>query len=105
VYTTNDVPYNHVAWFNEPSAFIRQGVDFTAIGPDALPGLALNRTHLSYLESLINETSAQEQENLAASLDLTVPVAVGRFVSGYVKFGGKHYDTFRERRFTGLSGV
>lgn len=95
--TTNDVPYNHVAWFNEPSAFNRQGVDFTQIGPDALPGLALNRTELSFLETLLNETSFQEQENWAASLDLTIPVNVGRFVSGYVKFGGKHYDTYRER--------
>ncbi|MCH8494694.1 MAG: TonB-dependent receptor [Balneolales bacterium] len=95
--TTNDVPYNHVAWFNEPSAFDRQGVDFTEVGPDALPALALNRTELSYLESLINETSFQEQENLAASLDFTVPVNIGRILSGYVKFGGKHYDTFRKR--------
>lgn len=95
--TKNEVPYNHVAWFNQPSAFARAGVDFTTIGPDSLPGLALNRTELTYLESLINETSFQEQENLAASLDLTVPVTIGRYLSGYVKFGGKHYDTFRER--------
>jgi TonB-dependent receptor len=99
--TINDVPYDHHAEFFEPSAFDRAGVDFTAIGPDAIPALALNRTNLAFLETLINETSMQEQENLAASLDFKVPVNLGRYLTGYVKLGAKHYNTFRERNTLG----
>ncbi|MCC5927350.1 MAG: TonB-dependent receptor [Bacteroidetes bacterium] len=99
--TTNDIPYDHQAWFFEPSAFERTNVDFATIGPDAIPPLALNRTERAFLETFLNEVSFQKQENLAASLDFTIPVNVSRYVSGYVKLGGKHYDTFRERNTLG----
>lgn len=99
--TTNDIPYDHQAWFFEPSAFERTNVDFTSIGPDAIPPLALNRTDRAFLETFLNEVSFQKQENLAASLDFTIPVNAGRYLSGYVKLGGKHYDAYRERNTLG----
>lgn len=95
-FTANDRPYDHQAWFFEPSAFDRVGVDLTQ-GPDIIPSIARNQTHLSFLETLQNDESVQNQEDYTASLDITVPLRFSQIVSGYVKFGGKHYNTFRER--------
>ncbi len=94
--TSNETPYNHVAWFFENSALDIVGVDLSG-GPQILPSLALNRTERAYLESLVNDISSQRQENLAASADITLPLSLGTILSGYFKFGGKHYNTSRDR--------
>jgi len=94
--TSNNIPYNHQAWFFEPSAMDRVGIDLTG-GPQIIPGIALNRTDRAFLESLLNSEREERQENLSASLDIQVPVVLGRYVAGYVKFGGKHYNNFRDR--------
>jgi TonB-dependent receptor len=98
--TSNNTPYDHQAWFFEPSALDRSGADLTG-GPQIIPTLALNRTDRSFLESLVNDEREERQENLSASLDIQVPVVLGRYVAGYVKFGGKHYNNFRDRFTTG----
>jgi TonB-dependent receptor len=94
--TSNNTPYDHQAWFFEPGGLDRSGVDLTG-GPQIIPTLALNRTDRAYLETLLNQEIDQRQENLSASLDIQVPVVLGRYVSGYVKFGGKHYNNYRDR--------
>ena len=94
--TSNETPYDHTAWFFENSAMNLEGADLSG-GPQVIPGLALNRTELSYLESLINNNSSQRQENQAASTDITVPLNLGTNLSGYFKFGGKHYNSSRDR--------
>lgn len=94
--TSNNTPYDHQAWFFEPSALDRSGVDLTG-GPQIIPTIAMNRTDRSFLESLLNSERDEQQENLSASLDIQVPVVMGRYVAGYVKFGGKHYNNFRDR--------
>jgi len=99
--TSNNTPYDHQAWFFEPSALDRSGVDLTEGGPDLIPGMARNRTEFSFLESLINNESEQFQRNLTASLDLEIPVRTNRYIDGYVKFGGKHYNNYRDRVTTG----
>jgi len=97
--TSNNMPYDHQARFREPSALDRTGMDLTG-GPQIIPTIALNRTERAFLESLINSEREQRQENLSASLDIQVPVVLGRYVAGYVKFGGKHYNNFRDRLST-----
>ena len=99
--TSNNTPYDHQAWFFEPSALDRSGVDLTAGGPELIPAIARNRTERAFLESLINNESEQFQQNLTASLDLEVPVTAGRLIDGYIKFGGKHYNNYRDRVTTG----
>ena len=94
--TSNNTPYDHQGWFREGSALEYQEIDLTG-GPQVIPSSALNRTERSYLESLINNEREQRQENLSASLDIQVPVILGRYVAGYVKFGGKHYSNFRDQ--------
>jgi len=98
--TSNDTPYDHQAWFFEPSAFNRAGADLSG-GPQEVPNLAFNRTETAFLESLVNDERSEYQGNLSASLDIKVPVNAGRYLTGYVKFGGKHYNTNRERNTLG----
>jgi len=97
--STNNIPYNHAAWFFEPSALEREGVDLSG-GPQILPDIANNRTELAFLENLANSEREQYQRNYAASMDIEVPVAYGRLIEGYVKFGGKHYNKYRDRLST-----
>ena len=98
--TSKNTPYNHQGWFREPSAFDLPGADLSG-GPEIIPSLALNRIDQAYLESLINQESEEQQNNLSASLDIKVPVVLGRHVAGYFKFGGKHYHNYRYRLSTG----
>ncbi len=98
--TTNNTPYNHWAWFIEPSALDRSSVDLSG-GPDVIPDMARNRTQLAFLESLINNERDEYQENLTASLDLQIPYILSNNFTGYVKFGGKHYNNYRDRFSTG----
>ncbi len=95
-----NMPYNHRGWFIEPGALDMAGADLSG-GPEIIPSLALNRTERAYLESLINQESEEQQENLSASLDIMVPVVSGRHAAGYLKFGGKHYHNYRDRLSTG----
>ncbi len=94
--TSNETPYDHQAWFFEPSAMDIIGVDLTG-GPQVIPSIALNRTELSYLESLVNNERFEKQENYAASTDITLPFNLHRLFTGYVKLGGKHYNNTRDR--------
>ncbi len=98
--TENNTPYDNGAWFFEPSALIRAGADLSG-GPEIIPTLARNRTDQAYLETLINNEREEYQKNLSASLDFKVPYNLGRNLDGYVKFGGKHYNTHRDRLTTG----
>jgi TonB-dependent receptor len=98
--TKNNTPYNHQAWFFEPSAMNIIDVDLTG-GPQIIPSIALNRTETSFLETLINNESAQSQQNLSASTDIKVPLNLGRYLTGYVKFGAKHYNNYRDQLTTG----
>ena len=98
--SSNNIPYHHRGWFIEPSALNLAGADLSG-GPEIIPSLALNRTDRSYLESLINQESEEQQNNLSASLDIKVPVVLGRHAAGYFKFGGKHYHNYRDRLSTG----
>ena len=98
--TSNETPYNHQAWFFEPSAMDIVGVDLTG-GPQIIPSIALNRTDLAFLETLVNNERSERQENLAASSDITLPFNLSRLFTGYVKFGGKHYNNSRERSTRG----
>jgi len=94
--TTNETPYDHEAWFFENSAMTLIGADLSG-GPEVIPSIALNRTELSYLESLINNIRSERQENLAASTDIKLPFTLDRNFTGYVKIGGKHYNNSRDR--------
>ena len=98
--TSNEIPFNHQAWFFEPSAMNVVGVDLSG-GPQIIPSIALNRTDLSFLESLINNVRSERQENLTASSDITVPFNLSRLFTGYVKLGGKHYNNSRDRSTRG----
>jgi len=98
--TSNKTPYDHEAWFFEPSAMVLTGADLTG-GPQVIPTLANNRPELSFLESLINNERTEMQQNLSASTDLKVPLNLSRYLTGYVKFGAKHYNNFRDRVTTG----
>ena len=99
--TTNDTPFDHEARFVESSALDRSGMDLVTMATVEIPNLALNRIERSNLHTLTNQNREQRQENLTASLDIEVPVVTGRYVSGSVKFGGKHYNNFRDRETTG----
>ncbi|MBP3193860.1 TonB-dependent receptor [Natronogracilivirga saccharolytica] len=99
--TTNETPYDNQARFSESSALDRSGVNLQEMPTKELPGLAHNRIERSNLEALIHQNSERRQENLTASLDLEFPVVVGRHISGNFKFGGKHYNNFRDRETTG----
>jgi len=98
--TNNNTPYDHEAWFFEPSALDILDVDLTG-GPQIIPSIALNRTERSFLETIVNNESAQSQQNLSASTDIKIPLNLGRYLTGYVKLGGKHYNNFRDRVTTG----
>jgi TonB-dependent receptor len=98
--SSNNVPYNHYGWFIEPSALELAGADLSG-GPEVIPSIAKNRTDRAYLESLINQESEEQQKNRSASLDIKVPVVSGRHAAGYIKFGGKHYNIYRDRLSTG----
>ncbi len=98
--SSNNIPYHHRGWFIEPGALNLTNADLSG-GPEIIPSLALNRTERAYLESLINLESEEQQNNLSASLDIKVPVVLGRNVAGYFKFGGKHYHNYRDRLSTG----
>lgn len=98
--TSNNTPYDHQGWFFEPSAMDLIGADLTG-GPQVIPAMALNRTEDAFLESLVNNESTQSQQNLSASTDIKVPFNLGRYLTGHVKFGGKHYNNYRDRLTSG----
>lgn len=95
----NNTPYSNSGTFYEPGALDRAGVDLTG-GPEVLPDIALNRTELAFLDGLDFSERKEYQRNYTASVDIEVPVAFGRHVDGYVKFGGKHYNKYRDRLST-----
>ncbi|TVQ74919.1 MAG: TonB-dependent receptor [Balneolaceae bacterium] len=95
-----NVPHQHRGWFREPNALDLAGADLSG-GPEIIPTFARNRPDLAYLESLINQESEEQQTNLSASMDIKVPVVMGRHAAGYFKFGGKHYHNYRDRLSTG----
>ncbi|MEX0779974.1 MAG: TonB-dependent receptor [Balneolales bacterium] len=98
--TSNNTPYDHVAWFFEPSGLDQSDVDLTG-GPEVIPTMARNRTDMAFLETFRNNEREQYQENFSASLDIEVPVTIGNILDGYVKLGGKHYNMYRDRFTTG----
>jgi TonB-dependent receptor len=98
--SSNKSPYNHSGRFVEPSSMEREGVDLSG-GPEVIPGMYRDRPETAYLTHLENQIRGQKQQDLTASLDIQVPVNIGRSVSGYVKTGGKHYNQFRERTSDG----
>jgi TonB-dependent receptor len=99
--TSNETPYNHMVGFLERSAFDRSGVDLTQVGPEIIPEIARNRFDTAELDRLSNDEIAQKQHDYSASLDLQVPYILGSYLAGYVKFGGKHYTSYRDRLTTG----
>ncbi len=99
--SSNDTPYNHQTRFDERSAMDQTEVDLSR-GPEVLPAMARNRMDEVFLQSLSNQLRDERQEDLSGSLDIEIPVSSGRYVNGYVKFGGKHYSRFRERNSTGF---
>jgi hypothetical protein len=98
--TSNETPYDHQIRFMERSAFDRVGADLSG-GPDILPLIAYNRYDEALLDRLSNDESEQRQDDYSASLDLRIPFQPATNFTGYIKFGGKHYNTYRFRKTTG----
>ena len=98
--SSNSTPYNHSGRFVEPSSMERTGVDLTG-GPEVIPSMYRDRPETAYLTHLENQIRAQKQQDLTASIDIQVPVNIGRSISGYVKTGGKHYNQYRDRTSDG----
>lgn len=94
--TLNEIPFNHLAEFRETSALDRSGVDLSA-GPEVIPQTARNRVGETALHEISNELIDQSQENLSLILDLTIPTIISSNIEGEIKFGGKHYNNFREQ--------
>lgn len=93
-YTSNETPLNHEAHFREDSAFDFSLGDVRE-GPHVIPGMALNRIDRAYFTKGEAEIGKQVQRDYVGSFDIEVPVTPGRMITGYVKFGGKHYNQHR----------
>jgi TonB-dependent receptor len=98
--TSNETPFDHQVRFLERSALNRLNADLSG-GPSVIPTLAFNRFNQALLDVLTNDVSEQKQDDYSASFDLQIPFQPSSFVSGYIKFGLKHYNTYRFRETTG----
>jgi TonB-dependent receptor len=98
--SSSDQPFNHFVRFQERNAMNLLGADLSG-GPQVIPSLAFNRLDDMHMYALSNSDRGESQENIAVSLDFTIPYVISSQVSGYVKFGGKHYNMNRDRLTTG----
>lgn len=106
--TTNETLYDHSMSFMETSALNLSGQDtLLAKGPHVIPDMAYNRIENAFFSSLDNNEMEQRQEDYSASLDIEVPFHLETellpVLGGYFKFGGKHYNSYRDRLSTGYS--
>ncbi|HUF11041.1 MAG TPA: TonB-dependent receptor [Rhodothermales bacterium] len=88
-----DHPYDNSFIFSEVAAFTPELV-ITA-GPSVIPQAAKNRLSETFLQDGDFRSVDMLEREIGARANLRYPLAVGRHLTGYVKFGGKYRDKKR----------
>jgi len=94
--TAQETPFSHYVRFYELSAF-NAGSLVEDQGPEFIPLSAYNRLDATFFKSSDLEQEWVDDENLTAQLDVKVPFALGKGLSGYLKMGCKYRGKSRER--------
>ena len=91
--TTLDTPYDSRSRFRENSAY-RDDLN-TRLGPQAIPGFALNNVDNTFFERIDFATTLGTERDLGAQANLRAPFTLGSWLSGYVKTGAKYRNKTR----------
>ena len=91
--SNRDTPYDNQYSFAQRNGFVT-GLNETS-GPEVIPGFgAEDLTDTSFSDANFRQNRARERD-LSASLDITVPYALGKNIAGYFKTGGKFLNKDR----------
>ncbi|MDT7856555.1 TonB-dependent receptor [Rubrivirga sp. S365] len=89
-----ETPYDSRARFRENSAFIADSL-VRDQGPQAVPEAARGDVDNTFFERLDFSEERGRERDLGAQANLKVPFALGSWVSGFVKTGGKYRSKHR----------
>ncbi|MBA7479923.1 hypothetical protein ES707_15364 [subsurface metagenome] len=93
--TAQETPFSHYVRFYELSAFNYDNI-VEDMGPEFIPQAAYNRLDATFFKSSDLEQEWVDDDNLTAQLDLKMPFALGKGITGYLKMGGKYRGKSRE---------
>ncbi len=86
--SNRDTPYDNQYGFDQRNGFITEGLTETE-GPTVIPGFgAEDLGDTSFASANFRQNRARERD-LSASLDITIPYAIGTKIAGSFKTGGK----------------
>ncbi len=86
--SNRDTPYDNQYGFDQRNGFVTEGLTETA-GPEVIPGFAAeDLSETSFGSANFRQNRARERD-LSASINITVPYAIGKNIAGSFKTGGK----------------
>lgn len=98
--SVQDRPYENTVLFREQNALNRDTY-YVGMPPEEVPGAAYNNIENTSLESLDHQIQDSHERDLTASMNIEVPIRFGKYITGNIKLGGKHYNKERSRENRG----
>ncbi len=86
--SNRDTPYDNRYGFSQRNGFVTEGLTETA-GPEVIPSFAAEDLEDTSFSSASFRQNRSREKDLSASLNITIPYAIGKNIAGSFKTGGK----------------